>query len=298
VLLVAASLLGAARDASADEKAKDDKKACSEAYEQTQTLRRDGKLSAARAPAIVCARDVCAEFIRVDCAKWFGEIEASQPTIVFHVLDGTGAETSAVRVSLDGASWLGALDGKAKPVDPGHHVLRFEIAGAPPRDEPIEVREGEKDRAVSVSFQPAPAPAAVPEAPRSAPEAPRQDGAAGSAAPWIVGGVGVAGLVVGAVAGGIVLHDKSVASGDCNETAHTCSPAGASAATAGKGLGPVSTAGFVVGGVGVAVGAVWLVLRRPSPPAQAARPTPPAASLAIGPVLGAGGGGLRLRGAF
>src|SRR3954470_24878187 len=65
----------------------DDKQACIASYDQTQKLRKGGKLGAAREQALVCLKDACAEFIRADCARWFAEIEASQPTVVFEVRD-------------------------------------------------------------------------------------------------------------------------------------------------------------------------------------------------------------------
>src|SRR5262249_48732139 len=97
----------------------DDKQICSTAYDQTQALRRAGHLRMASEQAETCMRDVCASFIRTDCASWFNEIAASQPTIVLEVRDAQGKETNAVSVSLDGQPWVTGLDGRAKPIDPG-----------------------------------------------------------------------------------------------------------------------------------------------------------------------------------
>jgi len=44
--------------------------------------------------------------------------------------DTTGADTLAVRVTIDGQLLAETLDGKAVPIDPGEHVVRFELAGA------------------------------------------------------------------------------------------------------------------------------------------------------------------------
>jgi hypothetical protein len=228
----------------------DDKQACSTAYADLQTLRRDGKLQAARQQAAVCTRDVCTAFIRDDCTKWLGEIEATLPSVVIDVRDAQGQETAAVRVLLDGQPWLDALDGKAKPIDPGQHTLRFEMEGTPPIEETVQIREGEKNRKLSASFQ--------------------KGGASSSSrsiAPWIVGGAGVAVLVVGAITGGLVLREKSITDEHCSDATRTCDAEGRAAASRGRTLGPISTVSLVVGGLGVGVSTVWLLTRGRGAPA-------------------------------
>ncbi len=74
---------------------------------------------------------------------------------------------------------------------------------------------------------------------------------------WIVGGVGVAGLAVGAVTGVMVLGKKSAADADCPN--QICNRDGYDAVESGRTLGTVSTVGFVVGALGVGVGG-WLLL--------------------------------------
>jgi hypothetical protein len=271
----------------------DDKQACRIAYEQTQTLRREGKLSSAREQALVCVRDVCAQFIRVDCATWLGEIESSQPTVIFEVYDAAGRETSAVRVSLDGKPWLEKLDGSAKVIDPGQHRIRLEREGEAGIDQTVQIREGEKNRKLSASFQktapPKPtltAPAAVVE--RSDAGAPE----ARSIAPWIVGGVGVAGLAVGGILGAVVLGQKAMTDEHCDDATQTCDATGMTAANTGRTLGPISTVGFIVGGLGVGVSAVWLLTRAP------AQREAGAAMVGMGPVMTASGAEWRLQGSW
>ena len=168
-LLAAASTL-----ARADEKAE-----CSASYAETQSLRRAGKLAGARERVVVCMRDACAPFIRSDCAKWFAESEAAQPTVVLDVKDARGNDASAVRVTLDGHPWIDGLDGKARPLDPGSHTLRFEMPGARPVEQTLEAREGDKGRRVSVRFVAAAEDFTV-----------ARDRPSRSPAPWILGGVG------------------------------------------------------------------------------------------------------------
>lgn len=280
----------------------DDKQVCSTAYVQTQTLRREGKLRAAREQALTCMRDVCTDFIRTDCATWFGEIEASQPTVVFDVRDAAGQETSAVRVLLDGEPWLEKLDGSARAIDPGQHVIHLEIEGAPGLNQTVQIREGEKNRKLSATFQKVEAPETAPEtAPKAAPKAaPTASGAVAqggerappetpSIAPWIVGGVGVAGLAVGGIVGALVLREKAITDEHCDDATRTCDATGVAAADRGRTLGPISTVSFIVGGLGVGVSAVWL-LARPTAKSGAG-----AAMVSVGPVMTASGAGWRLQ---
>jgi hypothetical protein len=269
--LSAAAVAGAVLLSASTSRA-DDKQVCSAAYDATQAMRREGKLQSARAQTIVCMRDACADFIRADCAKWLGEIDASQPTVVFEVKDGSGRDTSAVRVTLDGKPWLTSLDGTAKPIDPGQHTLHYEIDGAAPVDAVVQIREGEKNRPIDVTFQKAGAPVADKgtggEPKPSSSSSPAADAPKRSIAPWIAGGVGVAGLAVGAITGAIVLGKRSDFDKHCGGSPLQCDPQGKSDASTGNTLGPVSTVGFIVGGLGIGVATVLLVTRKPSHPAS------------------------------
>ncbi len=231
----------------------DDKQDCSNAYDQTQSLRHVGRLQEARRAAAVCTRDVCKDFIRTDCTKWLGEIDLAQPTVVFGVKDVAGRDAVSVKISLDGKPWLDHLDGQAKPIDPGNHTVRYMMDGAPPIDDTILIREGDRGRALTASFQTRSASAAP------GPGPPSDSGHAHSVGPWIVGGVGVAVLVAGAVTGGLVLADKSSFNEHCSSVTKTCDTTGISAASQGRVLGPATTAELVVGGAALGAGAIWLV---------------------------------------
>lgn len=156
-----------------------DKEDCAAAYDQTQTLRDKGKLIEARTQARVCSASTCAAFIVKDCIRWLSEIEASLPTVVFAAQDASGADTSSVRMSVDGQLTAEALDGKAVALDPGPHKLRFETAGADPIEQAVVVRQGEKDRRIAVSFQKKEDVAAPP-----APVRPRPPASSGGVPIW------------------------------------------------------------------------------------------------------------------
>ena len=225
-------------------------------------------------------RDACAGFIRTDCAKWLGEIDASQPTVVLEVRDAAGKDTAAVRVTLDGKPWLDKLEVTAVAIDPGEHVVRYEIDRAPAHEETVRVREGEKNKKLSFSFR------VQPDGPSEEP-APKP-----SVAPWVIGGAGVAGLLVGGIFGGLTLAARSTVKSDCSSATNTCSPAGHSAADNGRTFGPVSTVGLVLGGLGVGTSIV-LLATRPSAP-TAASP----ATVGIGPMVTTSGAWWRLAGNF
>jgi hypothetical protein len=75
---------------------------------------------------------------------------------------------------------------------------------------------------------------------------------------WVVGGIGVAGLGVGAVAGILTLGKKGTVDDNCNADKR-CNPTGYDAAQSGKTLGMVTTTGLVVGVLGVGVGTYLLL---------------------------------------
>lgn len=289
----AATLLLAATAAAAPPTARPaltgDKKACSDAYDRTQSLRLAGKLQAAREQAAMCTRDVCAEFVRTDCATWLLQIDASMPTVVFEVRDAEGNDTTAVSVALDGKPWLTAVDVTARPIDPGTHTLRFTIPGMAPIEQIVVVREGEKNKKVAVAFGTAPPPVApivppTPVMPREEDDTP--------VAPWVIGGVGLAALATGGILAAVVASEKSTFDEHCDDAKRTCDAEGIAAGETGRALGPISTVSLVLGAVGVGVATVWLI-------GDAARDdASPATTVGTGPVVGADGAGWGLRGRF
>jgi len=138
------------------------------------------------------------------------------------------------------------------PLDPGVHHLVVSAPGRQAKAVDVTLAEGQTS---TLTVEPGPAEEAGGGAPPPAPvERP-------SPGPWIVGGVGLAGLVVGAVTGALVLEDKSAADAGCFDATKTCTPAGKAAADAGRTLGPVTTVALVVGAAGVVAGGVWLGVR-------------------------------------
>jgi hypothetical protein len=80
--------------------------------------------------------------------------------------------------------------------------------------------------------------------------------------PYVVGGVGILGVALGAIAGGLALSKSSTANANCSAATMTCNNTGHTAAGLVQTLGPVTTAGFIIGGVGLVGGGVWLGVQR------------------------------------
>ncbi len=120
--------------------------------------------------------------------------------------------------------------------------------------------------------------------------------AAPSPIPWITAlSVGGAGLIVGAVTGGMFLSQYNSLKARC--PANECAPSDQSTAQSVQSLGTVSTVAFVVGGVGVASGAVLWFLQRdshPSPRSPEGAPAQGASAFSVGLTPG----GVVARGSF
>jgi hypothetical protein len=124
---------------------------CVQAAEKGQDARERGALRTARAHFVTCAADACPKAMRVDCARWLEELDASIPTIVVGARDGSGADLFDVRVKVDGEPVEDVQAGRPIVLDPGPHVVRFE-RGKPPsvevREMKVLLRTGERNRSV------------------------------------------------------------------------------------------------------------------------------------------------------
>jgi hypothetical protein len=110
-------------------------------------------------------------------------------------------------------------------------------------------------------------------------------------AAWIVGGIGVAGVIVASVFGvrSILKHNES--DRYCGKDGLCSDPRGVSAMEAARSAGDVSTVAFVAGGLALGVGTV-LLLTAPASDVNDTERNQSATRLEIGP------GAVQLRGAF
>jgi hypothetical protein len=267
------------------------KRACVDAYEHAQELRRDGQLRASREHLVVCAQSRCPDLARQDCLKWLREVDDAIPTIIVTARDASDQDLADVQVSVDGSVVLDHLDGKPIAIDPGAHTIRLEYRGQT-IEQPVIIAAGEKNRNLSASFPgpsapKAPAPAAAPAAPpRSAPpSAPAHTPAAIPPATLLLGATGIvlAGLSAYFEVKGITDRQNlfDVCAGRCPQ---------AEVDFAYREL----RAGDILGAVAIASlgGALWFYLARP----RSSVPSSP--SVGIDVRAASGGGGLEVRGRF
>jgi hypothetical protein len=207
----------------------DERKACIAAADAGQTLRDQGKLVAARQSFVSCAGAACPTMVATQCATWLAEVTREIPTVIFRATAGSGADLIGAQVSIDDAPAPIAVDGRAVPIDPGIHRLRFRHAGEADIRQEVVIRAGEKLRPVEVRFNAmaaagdAEARPSV-EAPPATP-APEKEEPAGFRFPLVAGlslGVGAASFVAMGVLVGSASSDVNHLRATC---AGSCSPA-------------------------------------------------------------------------
>jgi hypothetical protein len=221
-----------------------------------------------------------------------------------------GAPAGTV-VKRDDAVLAGAALGIALRVDPGEHVVSTQAPGGTLWELRITIAKREKKPVVlevkaapTVQARPTAAPAVAAPNPGPAPQAePPLEVKAGPSsrrvAVYVVGGVGVAGLVLGGVMAGVAAGKKSTIKAHCGSaigapTDIDCDQTGLDAGNSAKALALVSTIGVAVGLAAVGTAVVLLVTEhkpaKPAPGARAPWLSPEVLSLgATGATLGAVG---------
>jgi hypothetical protein len=260
------------------------KQECVAANDAAQDLRMQHKLHAAREKLLLCAAQGCPGPVREDCAARLAELDKAMPTVVFEVLDAAGNDVSAVRVSVDGQRLADSLDGGAIALDPGEHRLAFDAEGRPAVDKTIVLREGEKDHRVRVVLADAGSPeqhhpAMTPAA--SGAESAPSNGSGQRTLGLIVGGAGVAGVIVGGVFGLMAKSTYDQVSQVCRDRTGPCSAADATHGSDAHGQAGISTGAVIVGGGLLAAGVVVYL-------------TAPRAGVTLAPSVGTSGAGLRV----
>ncbi len=261
--LIAERSAGAAADPTTAE--------CLSASESSLALRRQHKMRDARTQLLTCSAASCPADVRDECTRRVAEANTAIPTIVFAAKDSAGDDLVAVRVTMDGQPIADRLEGTALAIDPGEHTFTFETAGQAKIKKQFVIREGEKDRRERIAFgapsaASAPTPTAEPASIlTSSPNTPADSSSQSSGLGTqrilaiVAAGVGAVGIGVGIVYG---LSAKSK-----HDTANAACPGSLCPNKNGVDLwnqavsaGNVSTAGFIVGAVGLAGGAaLWFM---------------------------------------
>ena len=169
-------------------------------------------------------------------------------------------------------------------VDPGEHVFVTQAPGGAPTEHTVTVRRGERKRVELVvspgtgvaqvtpagpkpppTTRPRPTPDPSSEIPPIEPDTePDQgphveQGGAQRTTAFVFGGIGIAGLAVGATAGALVLSERPVILEQCDDQTHACQPDGLAASERANTFGMVSTIGFAVGLSALATSAILFI---------------------------------------
>jgi hypothetical protein len=211
--IVAASVASGG-DAQAQEAAPGEapsKASCAQAYESAQESRAAGQLQETQKRLSLCARPECPSFVQKDCSRWLDEVERELPSVIIRAEGLDAAAAGEVQVTLDGQPLPNAFGGGPIALDPGRHELVAESPGRSRVARIIVAQQGVQDRAVTLDFAPAPAPAASVDATLDA----------GSPGPslrpyaYVAWGLGAVGLGTFAVLGTLGRADERAAKDDC-----------------------------------------------------------------------------------
>lgn len=189
------------------------------------------------------------------------ELEAELPRLTIVVADDA---PSGMVVRRDGVELGQASFGIPSPVDPGAHEVVVSSPNHAARTFRLEIEKGEERRIV-----------VAPGSELPDPDEPERGSSQRSWA-YVAGGFGVAGVATG-IATGIMVNDRQ-ATVNQNCDGRLCNQIGLDAASQGDALLAANTAAWIIGGVGLAAGAV---LYFTSPSSEKADPAEPTSSASL-----------------
>lgn len=229
--------------------------ACTVSYESAQQHMRTGALLQSRNELDLCTSN-CPRSLAQDCESWRDEVVREIPTLNVEIQETAGTVLRGVHVVIDGVSRTEPLTGTPIEVDPGKHSLVFEDSNHRHVEISVDVPSGKKGYSVVVRF-PVDPPRQVPLPPPQVPAtiAVRRP----SPVYYVIGGLGLAGVTVGAALGMKGQLDRS---GLIHRCAPRCLQADVDAITREW------TVGGVVGGLGgvtLVVGVFGLVIAPKAP---------------------------------
>jgi hypothetical protein len=266
-----------------------DDAACIAASEQALVLRKQGKLHGALGQLAACAAAGCPDEVKAECAQRIEAIKGEMPTLILAAKDAAGNDLVTAKVTLDGVPLPGALDGQAIALDPGEHTFTFTLAGQPPLEKKLVLRQGERDRheivVLGSAVIAAPPPRSV-GAPPPLVGPPPSSWSTGKTLALVSGGLGLVGVGLGVAFGAYASSSQSREKSDCSASLCLSYPQAVEDYDVAKKDATASTVALTAGGVLVAAGVVlWLTAPRtratkgdtPAAP-MGDTPKPPAAS--------------------
>ncbi len=244
IAVIAWSLCGAAARAQTIDSEQDaSKEICANAFERTQETRRASQLLEAKRQALTCASKSCPALLADPCLSWLEELDAAIPSVVVAVLDATGSDRRSP-VTVDGEPAPEVDAGRPLPLDPGPHLFETTVDGEVVRAE-VVLRAGEQLRRITLRAKPIPPP--------DASDTPL------TTVGWVALSIGAAGVIVGTVTGVLALSKKADLDEVCVDRSRCPSDRAPDIDTMNT-LAHVSTAGFIVGALGVVAGTVLLLI--------------------------------------
>lgn len=256
-----------------------------------KTLALVGKLVEARETALTASKlpvppneSATAQKAREEADALALSLKDRIPSLVPKV---SGVDPATVKVLVDEAEVPTAALGQPRRLDPGTHVLRLVRDTTELARSSVVLAEGEtREVVLTPTLAGAEPPPKVMPPPNPTPPTPiAPTPSNGIPAFGIVGlSVGVVGVAVGGVAGIVALTRLGKAKDVCAAD-KSCPPSASYDLDTSRRAGNISTVGFIVGGVGLAVFGVSLFVR-------GAKPT--TVGVSVGPTTA----GLRLEGAF
>jgi hypothetical protein len=166
----------------------DDNAACVEQHSRASDHLDAKRLRAAKRDFLACAREACPRVVREECAAALARVEQDLASVVVAAKGPDGEPTVDVSVSVDGERAVTRLGAEAIAVDPGERLFRFELASGERIEHKELIRQGEKNRLLSVDFSVHAPP------PRSTARREEQPDTGLGAGFWVLGGVSVIGF--------------------------------------------------------------------------------------------------------
>jgi hypothetical protein len=243
---------------------------CLTASNASLDLGNQHKLRAKRSQLLICGSASCPADIRDACVNRVSEVNTQIPTIVFAAKDSSGADLTAVKVTMDGELLVSRLEGTALSVDPGEHTFTFDVAGQPSVTKKLVIQQGQKDRREQINFGTPTAPtlvgvpvATAEQAPLSSPTETRRGIGTQKVLAVVAGGVGLIGLGIGTAFGVVSISKHRDAQAAC-PTSQCATSSDVNLWSEARSAGNISTAALVAGGVLLAGGAVlWFTTGKP-----------------------------------
>jgi hypothetical protein len=90
--------------------------------------------------------------VRQKCAARYAQLEADIPSVIPIVTDASGAPRSDVQVTIDGVVLTSELDGRPLPVDPGLHAFAFATDAGVLATKKVLIVQGERNRPISIDM--------------------------------------------------------------------------------------------------------------------------------------------------